>query len=159
MTGVLSVPDETSTKFQSNSALDDNKNDEYKPTNEVKEERVSNLSFNLDGDPITSDEDNILAKDSFWGRLYFNDFPQRKGIQYFRGHFGSEPPRGEITFLLREPYTLCGSIIGNNEIQGNGKKFLVAMRGECPFGEKVRVANEAGVDGLVIVNNEVSFCI
>ena len=145
---------EISTQFQNNSSIISESGDQNHPTNE---KHISVLSFEFNEDPETKNEDESLAKDSFWGRLYFNDFPQRKGVQYFRAHFGLEPPRGEITFLLKEPYNLCDSIV-DDEVRGDGKKFLVAIRGECSFGEKVKVANEAGADGLVIVNNVVSFC-
>lgn len=58
-------------------------------------EVFSNLNFNADTTPASEEdlEGQIhLRNTRYWGRLYIDGWPQT--IQYFRAHFGIEPPLG-----------------------------------------------------------------
>ncbi len=60
-------------------------------------EVFSNLDFSADSAPAKEDDlDGQLRLRStrFWGRLYIDGWPQT--IQFFRAHFGTEPPIGKI---------------------------------------------------------------
>jgi len=124
--------------------------------NEAKEKHTfSQLSF--DTDPFHHEEESTLANESFWGRLYIESFPDRKGFQYFRAHYGVPPPVNETTFVLADPIDLCSD---EEYTAGNLKDtVLVVRRGVCSFADKSRAAHEAGARGILFVNNEVSISV
>ena len=91
-------------------------------------------------------------KESFWGRIYADGFPNP--LQYFRANFGRENFRNGTMFVLAEPLTMCESgapVLHNADAiidlykQGEPNKQLavVALRGECTFGEKTLTLEKA----------------
>src|SRR4051812_16991521 len=71
-------------------------------------EVFSNLDFDADSTPAKEDdiEGQIrLRSTRFWGRLYIDGWPQT--VQFFRAHFGIEPPLGRKTFVFAEPRDAC----------------------------------------------------
>lgn len=120
----------------------------------------------------TSIEERVSSKlnfdshnESTWGRLYLQGFPGHNGMQYFRAHFGSEPPLHHVKFVLANPSTYCRD--NDEEERSVGKSndlspstfdvdtILVVKRGDCTFVEKSQRAKDVGAGGLLIVNNEV----
>jgi len=92
-----------------------------------------------------------LRNSRFWGRLYINGWPQT--IQYFRAHFGSDVPYGQVKFIFAEPRNACSTIQIPLQLQPN--TILLAHRGVCSFGAKAKfAAATANVAGLLIINNE-----
>jgi hypothetical protein len=56
-------------------------------------------------------------------------------MQYFRAHFGREPPEGEVKLLLASPSTMCDTISG------------------LAVGKKALLTNEYGASGILFINN------
>eukprot|EP01039_Chlorochromonas_danica_P001312 gene1312-1433_t len=116
-------------------------------------EVMSNLDFSADSTPAREDDIDgqlRLRSTRFWGRLYIDGWPQT--IQYFRAHFGIEPPIGRKQFVFAEPRDACqelsnGHLINNNHI-------LLVHRGTCTFGTKAKFAQLANASAVVIINNE-----
>ncbi|QTV05855.1 T9SS-dependent M36 family metallopeptidase [Faecalibacter bovis] len=48
------------------------------------------------------------------------------------------------------PYDACGTISNPSEVNG---KIAVVLRGDCSFVEKVQNAQDAGAEGVIVVNN------
>lgn len=116
-------------------------------------EVFSNLDFNADNSP--ADEDDIdgqlnLRSTRFWGRLYIDGWPQT--IQFFRAHFGKEPPYGRKRFVFAEPREACTELENGHLITDD--HVLLVNRGTCTYGTKAKVAKIAGAAGIVIINNE-----
>eukprot|EP00578_Thalassiosira_sp_NH16_P018356 CAMPEP_0181095702 /NCGR_PEP_ID=MMETSP1071-20121207/10652_1 /TAXON_ID=35127 /ORGANISM="Thalassiosira sp., Strain NH16" /LENGTH=448 /DNA_ID=CAMNT_0023178085 /DNA_START=696 /DNA_END=2042 /DNA_ORIENTATION=- len=134
-----------------------------------------NPSRQISSDRVRSKEDLLLLPDrysvlsfdsnqgdeesSFWGRLYIKHFPD--SIQYFRAHFGwPAPSRRPVKLKLASPLNMCDEATGLpildniKEIDDETETVLVAMRGECTFGEKALVAHSVGVAGILFVNNQ-----
>ena len=108
----------------------------------------------LNFDPGFSNVDS-----SWWGRLYVEGFAS--SMQYFRAHFGLPPPAGTIKLLLASPLSMCDDMTGlpilKNAAEVDGTTVVVAMRGECTFGEKAIAAyNTSDAVGVLFVNNAVS---
>lgn len=61
-------------------------------------EVFSNLDFTADSSPASEEDiegQMRLRSTRFWGRIYIDGWPQT--IQFFRAHFGIEPPLGKST--------------------------------------------------------------
>ena len=99
-------------------------------------------------------------------------FPGHNGMQYFRAHFGNEPPLHRVKFVFANPSTYCkdndddddddeerkSAVEKSNELSPSTfdlDTILVVKRGDCTFVEKSQRAQDAGAGGLLIVNNEV----
>jgi hypothetical protein len=116
-------------------------------------EVFSNLDFNADSTPASeADIDGQLKLRStrFWGRLYIDGWPQT--IQFFRAHFGIEPPLGRKTFVFAEPRDACTDLT-NAHLLTNDHVLLV-NRGTCTFGTKAKIAQRTKASGVIIINNE-----
>ena len=78
-------------------------------------------------------------------------------MQYFRAHFGREPPEGELKLLLASPSTMCDTRTGlavlDNAEKVDHRTLIVAERGTCKFGEKALLTNEYGASGILFINN------
>lgn len=134
-------------------------NDGHFLDNKQQYYKMSNLDFSFQSEHDVGKENKLLmTKSSFWGRLYLNGFPNRKGTQYFRAHFGSVPPTNEITFTLASS-SLCKRDIATTQEREFDKMddlIVVELRGNCTFEEKAWTAQQYGARGILFVNNEVS---
>ena len=101
-------------------------------------------------------EEHLTLDSSWWGRLYIQGFPTP--IQFFRAHFGSTPPSGEVKLVLASPLSMCDDITGlatlDNTHQVDNTTVIVAKRGGCTFGDKAIVAHELGAAAILFLNNE-----
>jgi hypothetical protein len=116
-------------------------------------EVFSNLDFAADSTPAPDDDVEAqlrLRSTRFWGRLYLDGWPQT--IQYFRAHFGIEPPLGRKRFVFAEPRDACSDLENAELINKN--HILLVHRGTCTFGTKAKIAEKAGASGVIIINNE-----
>lgn len=116
-------------------------------------EVFSNLDFTADSTPASEDdiEGQIrLRSNRFWGRLYIDGWPQT--IQFFRAHFGIEPPLGRKRFVFPEPRDACVELTNKDLI--TNEHVLLVPRGNCTFGTKAKIAQQAGAAAIVIINNE-----
>jgi hypothetical protein len=116
-------------------------------------EVFSNLNFAADNTPAA--EDDIegqlrLRSTRFWGRLYIEGWPQT--IQFFRAHFGIEPPIGKKRFVFAEPRDACSDLINGNLISQD--HILLVNRGTCTFGMKAKMAEATNASSVIIINNE-----
>lgn len=116
-------------------------------------EVFSNLDFNADNSP--ADENDIegqmnLRSTRFWGRIYVDGWPQT--IQFFRAHFGMEPPYGRKRFVFAEPREACTDLENAHLISND--HVLLVNRGTCTYGTKAKIAKAAGASAVVIINNE-----
>lgn len=116
-------------------------------------EVFSNLDFTADNAP--ADEDDLegqmhLRSTRFWGRLHIDGWPQ--SIQFFRAHFGKEPPYGRKRFVFAEPRDACTEL--ENEKLITSDHILLVNRGTCTYGTKAKTAKAAGASAIVIINNE-----
>eukprot|EP01041_Mallomonas_annulata_P010047 gene10047-20927_t len=116
-------------------------------------EVFSNLDFAADNSPV-NDEDiegqKRLRSTRFWGRLYIDGWPQT--IQYFRAHFGIEPPLGRKIFVFAEPRDACEELTNGKLLTSD--HVLLVNRGTCTFGTKAKHAHNTNATGLIIINNE-----
>lgn len=116
-------------------------------------EVYSNLDFSADNTPA-SDEDVDgqlrLRATRFWGRLYIEGWPQT--IQFFRAHFGIEPPMGKKRFVFAEPRDACTRLENGDLITQD--HILLVNRGTCTFGQKAKVAQSTNASSVIIINNE-----
>ena len=123
-------------------------------------DRYSVLNFDAGeySEDECDDNESTNTVNSWWGRLYVEGCPAP--MQYFRAHFGEAPPHGNVKLLLASPPSMCDNLAGlsilNNAHDVDGNTVVVAVRGECTFGEKAIAAFEAGAAGIVFVNNMVS---
>ena len=116
-------------------------------------EVFSNLDFTADSTPAT--EEDIegqlrLRSTRFWGRLYIDGWPQT--IQFFRAHFGIEPPVGRKTFVFAEPRDACSDLTNAEHLTSD--HVLLVHRGTCTFGTKAKFAEKTNATGIIIINNE-----
>lgn len=116
-------------------------------------EVYSVLDFNADSS-FASDDDidgqMQLRNSRFWGRLYIEGWPQT--IQYFRAHFGSEPPIGRKQFVFAEPRDACEELKNGHLLTEN--HVLLANRGTCTYGTKAKNAQKTKATAIFIINNE-----
>ena len=115
------------------------------------EHQFSQLTFDSD-----QKRNGTNLESSFWGRIYIDSFPDRKGFQYFRAHYGIAPPIEVTNFVLANPIHLCYAATSVNE-EGSPRtdytnKTLVVRRGECGFYQKSQTAAAYGAQGILIVN-------
>lgn len=116
-------------------------------------EVFSNLDFDADSTPASEDDipgQISLRSTRFWGRLYINGWPQT--IQFFRAHFGIEPPMGRKTFVFAEPRDACEEL--SNADMLTEDHVLLVHRGTCTFGTKAKNSERTNATGIIIINNE-----
>lgn len=116
-------------------------------------EVFSNLDFDADSTPAR--EDDIegqlrLRSTRFWGRLYIDGWPQT--IQFFRAHFGIEPPMGRKTFVFAEPRDACHDLTNAHLLTPD--HVLLVNRGTCTYGTKAKNAAKTAATAIIIINNE-----
>ena len=116
-------------------------------------EVFSNLDFAADSSPALEDDVEgqlRLRATRFWGRLYLDGWPQ--SIQFFRAHFGIEPPVGRKTFVFPEPRDACSDILKPEAYSSD--IVLLVNRGNCTFGTKAKFAAKTAASAIIIINNE-----
>jgi hypothetical protein len=116
-------------------------------------EVFSNLDFAADSTPASEEDVDgqiKLRATRFWGRLYIDGWPQT--IQFFRAHFGIEPPMGRKTFVFAEPRDACSELTNAEHLTSD--HVLLVHRGTCTFGTKATIAAQTKASGIIIINNE-----
>lgn len=116
-------------------------------------EVFSNLDFSADSTPASEEDVEgqlRLRSTRFWGRLYIDGWPQT--IQYFRAHFGTEPPLGRKRFVFAEPRDACNPLTNAQLL--TSEHVLLVHRGTCTFGTKAKHAQLTNASAIVIINNE-----
>ena len=116
-------------------------------------EVFSNLDFNADNTPAAEDDIEgqlTLRRSRFWGRLYIDGWPQ--SIQYFRAHFGKEPPMGRKRFVFAEPRDACAPLVNAPYLTSD--HVVLVNRGTCTFGTKATIVGNTNASSIVIINNE-----
>jgi hypothetical protein len=116
-------------------------------------EVYSNLDFNADSTPANDDDVDgqlRLRSTRFWGRIYIDGWPQT--IQYFRAHFGIEPPLGRKIFVFAEPRDACDDLTNAHLL--TKEHVLLVNRGSCTFGTKAKFAEKTNASAIIIINNE-----
>ena len=116
-------------------------------------EVFSNLDFAADSNWAEDDDvegQKRLRATRFWGRLYIQGWPQT--VQFFRAHFGVEPPMGKKRFVFAEPRDGCGELTNGHLLTEEHVVFV--NRGTCTFGQKAKSVQAAGASAIVIINNE-----
>ena len=116
-------------------------------------EVLSVLDFAADSTPAPEDDFEgqlKLRSTRYWGRLHLDRWPQ--SIQYFRAHFGIEPPMGRKFFVFPEPRDGCSDI--EDPARYTSNHILLLKRGNCTFGTKARIAAKTSASGAIIINNE-----
>ena len=116
-------------------------------------EVFSNLDFTADSTPANDDDIEgqlRLRSTRFWGRLYIDGWPQT--IQYFRAHFGIEPPLGRKRFVFAEPRDACTDL--ENAHLLTKEHVVLVNRGACTFGTKAKNVEKTNAAAIIIVNNE-----
>lgn len=116
-------------------------------------EVFSNLDFAADSTPALDDDITgqiKLRSTRFWGRLYIDGWPQT--IQYFRAHFGKEPPLGRKRFVFAEPRDACDDLTNSHLLTKD--HVLLVNRGTCTFGTKAKNAQKTNASAIIIINNE-----
>lgn len=116
-------------------------------------EVFSNLDFTANS--TFAPEEDIegqlnLRSTRFWGRLYIDGWPQT--IQFFRAHFGIEPPLGRKRFVFAEPREACEDLTNADLLTED--HILLVHRGTCTFGTKAKFAQKTKASGILIINNE-----
>mmetsp|Transcript_22223 Transcript_22223/g.32332 ORF Transcript_22223/g.32332 Transcript_22223/m.32332 type:complete len:459 (+) Transcript_22223:67-1443(+) len=117
-------------------------------------EVFSNLDFQADNTPAPEhdiDAQMRLRSSRFWGRLYLNGWPQT--IQFFRAHFGIEPPYGKKRFVFAEPRDACGPELENAHLL-TSDHIVLANRGRCTYGQKALNVKKTAASAIIIINNE-----
>ena len=107
---------------------------------------AANNTFALEDDLAGQLE---LRSTRYWGRVYLDGWPQT--IQYFRAHFGIEPPIGKKIFTFAEPRDGCSEILNENLTE---EYILFVNRGNCTYGTKSKNVAQTKASGIVIINNE-----
>ena len=114
-------------------------------------EVFSKLDFNADSTPAADDdvEGQLKLRNSrYWGRVYIEGFAQP--VQYFRAHFGTEPPMGRKHFVFPDardackPFTLPSIVDSSNDPVKPEDIVVIAHRGTCAFGVKATNVLNAG---------------
>lgn len=116
-------------------------------------EVYSNLDFAADNTHAADDDVEgqlRLRSTRYWGRLYIEGWPQT--IQFFRAHFGSEPPMGRKRFVFAEPRDGCEPLTNANII--TNEHIVLVNRGTCTFGTKAKEVMKTNASSVIIVNNE-----
>lgn len=116
-------------------------------------EVFSNLDFDADSTPASEDDVEAqmrLRATRFWGRVYIDGWPQ--SIQFFRAHFGNEPPIGRKRFVFSEPRDACQELSNAHVLTSD--HILLVNRGNCTFGTKAKNAQKTAALGILIINNE-----
>jgi len=116
-------------------------------------EVFSTLDFAADSTP--AEEGDIegqlrLRASRFWGRLYIDGWPQT--IQFFRAHFGIEPPLGKKRFVFAEPRDACVPLTNGHLLTAD--HVLLVNRGNCTFGTKAINTHKTAAKAIIIINNE-----
>lgn len=91
-----------------------------------------------------------LRSTRFWGRLYIDGWPQT--IQFFRAHFGIEPPFGRKRFVFAEPRDACTELENANLL--TNEHIVFVNRGRCTFGQKALNVKKTLASAVIIINNE-----
>jgi len=123
-------------------------------------EVFSKLDFDADSTPAADDDiegQMKLRSTRYWGRIYVEGFPQ--SIQFFRAHFGSEPPLGRKFLVFVEPRDACESftlpaIVDNGRTVDSSEIAVLAHRGVCAFGIKATNVHSSGASAFIMINNE-----
>ena len=113
----------------------------------------SNLDFDADSTPAAEDDipgQMKLRSTRYWGRIYIDGWPQT--IQYFRAHFGIEPPFGRKIFVFAEPRDACADLTNTDKLTADHVLFV--HRGNCTFGSKAKNAMKTLASAMVVINNE-----
>eukprot|EP01036_Dinobryon_divergens_P032020 gene32020-41525_t len=149
-----------SIKLKADDAVGEMKSDDRPPSQfKVGDEWLalpevfSNLDFYADNTPAKEDDIEgqlILRSSRFWGRLYIDGWPQT--IQFFRAHFGIEPPMGKKIFVFAEPRDACQDLSNAGNL--TSQHVLLVARGTCTFGTKAKNANKTNASAIIIINNE-----
>ncbi|KAJ1443406.1 hypothetical protein B484DRAFT_414460 [Ochromonadaceae sp. CCMP2298] len=116
-------------------------------------EVFSNLDFMADSTPASEEDVEGQVKlraNRFWGRLYIDGWPQT--IQFFRAHFGIEPPLGKKRFVFAEPRDACTELTNADIL--TSEHVLLVNRGACTFGTKAKNAGKTNATAVIIINNE-----
>lgn len=116
-------------------------------------EVFSNLDFDADSTPAAEDDipgQMKLRGTRYWGRIYIDGWPQT--IQFFRAHFGIEPPFGRKTFVFAEPRDACTEFVNADQLTAD--HVLLVRRGNCTFGSKAKNAMKTLASAMVVINNE-----
>lgn len=116
-------------------------------------EVFSNLDFGADNTPAAEDDlegQKILRNSRFWGRIYIDGWPQP--VQFFRAHFGKEPPMGRKRFVFAEPRDACTDLA--NAAHLTSEHVVLVNRGTCTFGSKAITVSKTAASAIVIINNE-----
>jgi hypothetical protein len=116
-------------------------------------EVFSNLDFAADSNNVADDDvegQKKLRATRFWGRLYIEGWPQT--VQFFRAHFGYEPPLGKKRFVFAEPRDGCGELTNGHLM--TDEHVVLVNRGTCTFGDKAKNIQATGASAIVIINNE-----
>ncbi|CAM9664913.1 unnamed protein product, partial [Ectocarpus fasciculatus] len=116
-------------------------------------EVFSNLDFAADNTPAAEDDlegQRQLRNSRFWGRLYIDGWPQ--SIQFFRAHFGKEPPMGRKRFVFAEPRDACTDL--ENAAHLTEDDVVLVNRGTCTFGTKATTISKTKAGSAIIINNE-----
>lgn len=125
-------------------------------------EVFSKLDFDADSTPAARDDvpgQLKLRSTRYWGRMYIEGFPQP--IQFFRAHFGTEPPIGRKHFVFVEPRDACAPITlpkvvdpATDRVIPADEIVVLAHRGTCSFGVKSINIHNTGASAFVMINNE-----
>jgi hypothetical protein len=116
-------------------------------------EVFSKIDFGADATPARADdiEGQIqLRSTRFWGRIYIDGWPQ--SIQFFRAHFGIEPPMGKKMFVFAEPRDACTELTNLEPITAD--HVVLVKRGSCTFGQKALNVRKTLARVMVVINNE-----
>lgn len=142
-------------QFLSVSAEDDRKPSMFKIGDEWLSLPEVHSVLDFGADSTFAPEDDIegqlrLRASRYWGRLYIDGWPQT--IQFFRAHFGIEPPMGRKTFVFAEPRDACSELTNANKFTSD--HVILANRGTCTFGAKAKIVANTNASAIVIINNE-----
>jgi hypothetical protein len=116
-------------------------------------EVFSVLDFAADNAPAAEADlegQESLRASRFWGRLYIDGWPQ--SVQFFRAHFGKEPPQGRKRFVFAEPRDACSEL--SNAAHLTSEHVVLVNRGTCTFGSKALTVSKTKAAAVIIINNE-----
>ena len=115
-------------------------------------EVFSKLDFAADDSFARADDlegQSRLRASRFWGRLYVDGWPQ--SIQFFRAHFGTEPPLGKKVLVFAEPRDACSALLNSDLSE---RHVVLVKRGSCTFGTKAVNVRRTPASAMVVINNE-----
>lgn len=116
-------------------------------------EVFSVLDFAADSSPAEIDDisgQESLRASRFWGRVYIDGWPQ--SVQFFRAHFGKEPPMGKKRFVFAEPRDACTDLENAEHLTSD--HVVLVNRGTCTFGSKAITVSKTKASAVIIINNE-----